>query len=207
MTLHTADGRILVQGRTQDRDVPGSVSTGEGGILVRGAHIGDVIRAVFSMWPFTMHGRATVPAGTDPLVIELSRNDASLALRTTPVGVDQLSIEVTQPSAVLRPIVSMRSDGNSALIGLVTAIDPARASHAAVIGRGAIDHECEFFVTGFDHHGKPSELHSRMRASRMVDEEHVIRSAGAELRILLAGRFAEPSGANRRRRRGGCAPT
>ena len=54
-----------------------------------------------------------------------------------------------------------------------------------MIARGGVDDECEFFVTGFDDKGKPSDLHSRMRASRVLDEEHVIRSAGAELRLLL----------------------
>ena len=69
-----------------------------------------------------------MPAGTDPLVIELARHEDSLAVRTTPVGVDQLNIEVTQSSAVERPIVSMRNDGNSELIRLVTTADPARRS-------------------------------------------------------------------------------
>jgi hypothetical protein len=185
VTLHTTDGRILLQGRTRDTDVPGGVSTGEGGILIRGAHVGDVIRAVFSMWPFTVRGRATVPDGTDPLVIELERDDSPLAVHTTPAGTDQLSIEVTQFSIVERPIVSMLRNGDSELIRVATAFDTARATHAAVIARSAADHECEFFVTGFDHKGRPSELLSQMRASRVLDESHMIRSAGAELRLLL----------------------
>ena len=182
VTLHTADGRILLQGTTDAKNLPGSVTTGEGEVAIRGAHVADIVRAALG----TLRGRATVPAGADPLVINLVLDSFPFFVRTTPVGLDQLSIAVTQPARSQRPMVSMLIDGEAELSTVATTFDKQRSVHTAAIIPVSGDHASVLLVTGFDDAGRPAVLQTRMRSSRLlVDEERTVRSANAELEIVL----------------------
>jgi hypothetical protein len=192
------------QGVTSEYELPYNVTSGAGEIRVRGAHIGDLVRAVafvpgVGLFPDILYGSVEVDnCGPGALVLALNRINLPFLIRLDPIGPGEVRVLVDVADRATRPAMACVrvSNGDPISIAIPSAV---RASNASVRGRlsglperGVADLE----IGALDEQGR--EIAVRMTSSfASLDEDDFLEMTSADGRLELslpAGALEAPVG-------------
>jgi hypothetical protein len=188
VTLHTTDGRNVFQGRTGAKSLPDGIVTGPGEISLRGATVGDSVRARRQVTgPISINGSAAITSCSGPLVVKLSTIQTFSALphgRLADAAGGGLVVDAgtDRPHAAELMLVRPEGEDEPFVVQLTPAPGATFGPAAATIPGNALDVE----LLAFDEAGTPSIVHSRIaRRSLAAPDTHIVKSLGGEVEVEL----------------------
>lgn len=190
VTLHTSDGRTILQGRTAALNFPDGVTTGRGEISIRGAHIGDSVSAVGRVNGELVGIFAPVASCASPLVVELpapSRFGVGIDIGARLNEAGGVGLRFGPPSAEPRPPLTVAVLHEGELEPFV--IDAAQAwdlrDHELILTPDE-DQNIYLQMTAFDAEGNAVVVGSHVAQRVLIaDEPHTVISAMGDAELVL----------------------